>query len=97
MLGISTARPSATQLAREQAQPRLLRAPAPWRDQAYAVGVDTRVDTTFHHRTHFFEVTAATVAALHETARRAIEPVAMEAGLAARSIETLARKGRNNR
>jgi len=72
--------------AKEQAHPRLLRALAPWRDQAYAVGVDTRVDTTFHHRTHFFEVTAATVAALHETARRAIEPVAMEAGLAARSI-----------
>lgn len=72
--------------ARESAHPRLLRAPAPWRDRAYAVGVDTRVDTTFQHRSHFFEVTAATVAALHEAAHRAVEPSSVEAGPAARSI-----------
>lgn len=68
--------------AKESAHPRLLRAPAPWRDLAYAVGVDLRVDTTFQHRSHFFEVTAATVAALAGAARRAGGPAAP----AARSI-----------
>ena len=81
--------------AREQAQPRLLRAPAPWRDQAYTVGVDIRVDTTFQHRTHFFDVTAATVAALHGAARSKLEsptengegcPANLEPGPAARAI-----------
>jgi Rad3-related DNA helicase len=62
--------------ARASAHPRLLRATAPWRDQAYRVGVDTRVDTTFQHRTHFFGATAATVAALHEAARQTVEPAA---------------------
>jgi Rad3-related DNA helicase len=57
--------------AKESAHPRLLRAPAPWRDRAYAVGVDLRVDTTFQHRSHFFEVTAATVVALAQAASRA--------------------------
>jgi DNA excision repair protein ERCC-2 len=72
--------------AKEQAHPRLLRAPAPWRDHAYTVGVDTRVDTTFQHRTHFYEVTAATVAALREAARQAAEPSTVGPGPAARSI-----------
>jgi Rad3-related DNA helicase len=56
--------------AKAGAQPRLLHAAAPWRDRAYSVGVDTRADTTFQHRTRCFDVTAATVAALHEAARR---------------------------
>jgi DNA excision repair protein ERCC-2 len=56
--------------AKAGADPRLLRATAPWRDQAYTVGVDTRVDTTFQHRTRFFGATAATVATLHEAALR---------------------------
>jgi Rad3-related DNA helicase len=60
--------------ARASAHPRLLRATAPWRDQAYMVGVDTRVDTTFQHRTRFFGATAATVAALHEAALQTVEP-----------------------
>ena len=51
--------------AKESAHPRLLHAPAPWREKAYTVAIDTRVDTSFQHRTHFFGVTAATVAALH--------------------------------
>jgi Rad3-related DNA helicase len=54
--------------AKEDAQPRLLRAPAPWRDHAYTVAIDARVDTSFQHRTHYFGVTAATVAALHKAA-----------------------------
>lgn len=54
--------------AREGAHPRFLRAPAPWRDQAYTVGIDTRVDTSFQHRTHFFGVTAASIAALRDAA-----------------------------
>ena len=60
--------------AKESAHPRLLRAPAPWRDNAYDVGIDARVDTSFQHRTHFFEITAATVAALHTAALRAACP-----------------------
>jgi Rad3-related DNA helicase len=54
--------------AREGAHPRFLRAPAPWRDQAYTVGIDTRVDTSFQHRTHFFGVTAASIAAMRDAA-----------------------------
>jgi Rad3-related DNA helicase len=72
--------------AKESAHPRLLRAPAPWRDLAYAVGVDLRVDTTFQHRSHFFEVTAATVAALAGAASRTVGPAPAAAGPAARSI-----------
>jgi DNA excision repair protein ERCC-2 len=55
--------------ARDAARPRLLQARAPWRESAYAVGVDTRVDTTFHHRAQHYATTAATVAALHRAAR----------------------------
>src|ERR1019366_966072 len=40
----------------------------PWRDGAYDVAVDARVDTTFQHRSHYFATTAATVAALQATA-----------------------------
>ena len=58
--------------ARAAALPRLLRARAPWRDHAYAVAVDTRVDTTFQHRSRHFGATAATVGALHAAARAAV-------------------------
>ncbi len=60
--------------ARASTHPPLLRATAPWRDQAYTVGIDTRVDTTFQHRTRFFGATAATVAALREAALRTAQP-----------------------
>jgi len=63
--------------ARDRAHPRLLHAPAPWRDQSYTVGIDARVDTTFQHRTHFFGMTASAVVALCNAARfqnHAIEP-----------------------
>ena len=66
--------------AKEGAHPRLLRAPAPWRDRAYTVAVDTRADTTFQHRTHFFALTAATVAALHAAAGRTDGSSAVPAG-----------------
>ena len=48
--------------------PTHLRANTPWRDAAYDLAVDARVDTTFHHRTRHFATTAATVAALHASA-----------------------------
>ena len=48
--------------------PTHLRAHTPWRDAAYDLAVDARVDTTFHHRTRHFATTAATVAALHASA-----------------------------
>jgi Rad3-related DNA helicase len=46
----------------------VVRAPAPWRDGAYDVAVDLRVDTSFQHRQRHLETTAATVAALHRAA-----------------------------
>ena len=52
--------------------PTHLRAHTPWRDAAYDLAVDARVDTTFHHRTRHFATTAATVAALHASATSCI-------------------------
>jgi Rad3-related DNA helicase len=54
--------------ARDAAQPALLRAATPWRDAAYDVAFDARVDTTFQHRSHHYTATAATIAALHAAA-----------------------------
>ncbi len=45
-----------------------LRALTPWRDGAYDVAVDARVDTTFQHRSRHFALTAATVATLQAAA-----------------------------
>jgi len=44
----------------------------PWRDGAYNVAFDARVDTTFQHRSRHFATTAATVAALQSAARGAV-------------------------
>ena len=41
----------------------------PWRDNAYDVAVDARVDTRFQHRSHYFAMTAATIAALQTAAQ----------------------------
>ena len=60
--------------AREAACPALLRAHTPWRDGAYDVAVDARVETTFQHRSRHFAATAATVVALHDAA---LGPVAV--------------------
>jgi Rad3-related DNA helicase len=45
-----------------------IRAATPWRDGAYDVAVDLRVDTTFQHRQLHISTTAETVAALHRSA-----------------------------
>jgi Rad3-related DNA helicase len=58
--------------AREGAQPRMLRAKAPWREAAYRVGIDIRIDTTFQHRASYYETTAATVETLHDAAGQAV-------------------------
>ncbi|HEY1848196.1 MAG TPA: helicase C-terminal domain-containing protein [Opitutaceae bacterium] len=49
-------------------EPALVRAAAPWRDGAYDVAVDVRVDTTFQQRAHHARLTAETVDALHASA-----------------------------
>jgi Rad3-related DNA helicase len=45
-----------------------VRAATPWRDHAYDVAVDLRVDTTFQHRRRHFATTAETVEALQRSA-----------------------------
>ena len=45
-----------------------LHAPAPWRDNAYDVAVDTRVETTFKRRANYYGTTAATIEAMHAAA-----------------------------
>ena len=52
--------------------PAVIRAATPWRDTAYDVAVDSRVDTTFQQRAKHYATTAATIEALHAGAR---EPV----------------------
>ncbi|MDD3180188.1 MAG: helicase C-terminal domain-containing protein [Opitutaceae bacterium] len=56
--------------SREAARPHLLHARAPWREQAYDVAIDLRVDTTLRHRASHYSTTAATVAALQAAAAR---------------------------
>jgi DNA excision repair protein ERCC-2 len=58
--------------ARDAASPALQRAQAPWRDHSYDLAFDARVDTTFQHRSHHYTTTAATVSALHASARGAV-------------------------
>jgi DNA excision repair protein ERCC-2 len=52
-----------------------IRAGTPWRDGAYDVAVDLRVDTTFQQRQRYIGATAQTVAAMHRAAGGA--PVAI--------------------
>lgn len=54
---------------------RHVRAGTPWRDGAYDVAVDLRVDTTFQHRQRYIGLTAETVSALHASAAGA--PIAV--------------------
>ena len=49
----------------------VVRAATPWRDDAYDVAVDARVDTSFQYRSHHYATTAATIAALHAAAHAA--------------------------
>ncbi|MCB1104433.1 MAG: helicase [Opitutaceae bacterium] len=55
-----------------QSQMVTLSAATPWREGAYDIAVDCRVDTTFQHRSRHFPTTAATIAALHEASTGAI-------------------------
>jgi len=57
--------------ARDASSPALLRAHAPWRDGAYEIALDARVDTTFQHRSHHYTTTAATVVRLQTASRDA--------------------------
>jgi hypothetical protein len=59
--------------ARDAARPRLLHARTPWRENAYHVGIDMRVDTTFQHRSRHYATTAATTEALHAAACNAVK------------------------
>jgi DNA excision repair protein ERCC-2 len=51
-------------------------AQTPWRDHAYDVAVDLRVDTTFQHRQRHMETTAETVREIHASAGRGV-PIAV--------------------
>jgi Rad3-related DNA helicase len=55
--------------ARDAASPALLRAHTPWRDGAYDLAFDARVETTYQQRALHATTTAATLAALHDAAR----------------------------
>jgi Rad3-related DNA helicase len=59
--------------ARDAAAPVHLCAHTPWRDGAYDVAFDARVDTTFQQRAHHYAATAATIAALHAAAIRSLD------------------------
>ena len=50
----------------------VVRASTPWRDRAYDVAVDLRVDTTFQHRQRHVPATARSVAGLHRSAGAAV-------------------------
>ncbi|MDF9833169.1 DNA excision repair protein ERCC-2 [Ereboglobus sp. PH5-5] len=50
--------------ARATAAPHYVRAATPWRDDAYDVAIDTRVNTTYQQRAQFSETTASTIASL---------------------------------
>jgi len=52
-----------------KASPALVQAHAPWRDKAYDVAIDLRVDTSYQQRTRHHVATAATVEKLHAAAR----------------------------
>jgi Rad3-related DNA helicase len=56
---------------------RLLRAPTPWRDGAYRVAVDARVDTRYRERPRYFDTTARTVERLHNAAAELGHPAAI--------------------
>ncbi|HKB89400.1 MAG TPA: helicase C-terminal domain-containing protein [Opitutaceae bacterium] len=49
-----------------------VRAQTPWRDGAYDVAIDLRVDTRYAERSKYQHVTAATVEALYATAQAAV-------------------------
>ena len=58
--------------AHAAASPAHLRAHTPWREGAYTIAFDARVDTTYQNRARFFATTAATIASLHAAAGAAV-------------------------
>lgn len=79
--------------AREAASPAVLRAHAPWRDGTYDLAFDARVDTTFQHRSQHYTTTAATIAALRDSAGAAVAvffPSYAYAEAIARELESVA-------
>jgi DNA excision repair protein ERCC-2 len=54
-------------------RPAIVRAPTPWRDRAYDVAVDLRVETTYQQRTRHMPMTAATIEDLCAAAARSTE------------------------
>jgi Rad3-related DNA helicase len=71
----------------------IVRAATPWREGAYDVAVDARVDTTFQQRARHYATTASTVVALQSAARSAIAvffPSYAYAETIAREVERLA-------
>lgn len=63
--------------AAESIATRLLRAPTPWRDGAYRVAVDARIDTRYRERRRHFDATARTVERLHRAAAEHGHPAAV--------------------
>ncbi|HTJ79396.1 MAG TPA: helicase C-terminal domain-containing protein [Rariglobus sp.] len=59
---------SSAQLSTPGSQLTSVTAHTPWRDNAYDIAYDIRVDTTYHQRPRYYAATAATIAALHTAA-----------------------------
>ena len=67
-VGLAPAQLSTLSASPALSAPTHLRAHTPWRDAAYDLAVDARVDTSFQQRSRHFATTAATVVALHASA-----------------------------
>lgn len=63
---------ASSQLATGDARPATVVAHTPWRDGAYDIAYDVRVDTTYQQRARHAGTTADTIAALHHAARGAV-------------------------
>lgn len=51
---------------------RCVQAPTPWRNDAYSIAIDTRVDTRLKTRAHFYETTATTILQLTHACTRPV-------------------------
>ncbi|HEU5081035.1 MAG TPA: helicase C-terminal domain-containing protein [Opitutaceae bacterium] len=60
--------------ARDAAEPAVVRAATPWREGAYNVGIDLRVDTSYQQRMRSLPVTARTIEAFSESWQRVDRP-----------------------
>jgi len=64
-----------------------LHAPAPWRENAYDVAVDMRVETTFKQRASYYGTTAAAVEAMHAASNKAAVAVFFPSYAYAESVQ----------